>query len=202
MSALKKRWRMILLNIKLKNKIKELVKNSDIKDIILFGSAVRGKENPKDIDILVLFKEKIDKEKEYEIRKALEKDFSKISIISKTEKTVLEPSFDAREGLLFEGISLITDKRISEFYGFFPYGLFRYDFKNWSNLQKTKFYYALNGRGDNKGVLDVLNGIKFSDNVILLPVESIESFKKFLESWEINFKYIPILIPERLAKIL
>ena len=38
-----------------------------VTDIILFGSAARGKPKPDDIDILLLFREKIDKDVEYAI---------------------------------------------------------------------------------------------------------------------------------------
>ena len=60
---------MIWKNILLKNKLREIAKkNSEIEDIILFGSIVRCKEKPNDIDILLLFKNKIDKEIEYDVR--------------------------------------------------------------------------------------------------------------------------------------
>ena len=63
---------MILKNTKLKNSIKKLIKNKDnLIDIVVFGSLVRGKYKPNDIDILILFKNNVDKDLEYEIRKQL-----------------------------------------------------------------------------------------------------------------------------------
>lgn len=192
---------MILKDIKLRNKLKALVvENQDVEDILVFGSIIRGKEEPNDIDIIVMFKDKINKETEYVIRKELEKNYKNVSIISKTEKTSLDKAFDARESLLFEAKSLITEKNLAEEYGFHSFGMFKYNFGNWDKLKKTKFYYALNGRGSREGIADMLNCIKLSDSLILTPLEKIEAFKEFLDSWQIKYKYIPIILPERLSK--
>ena len=141
----------------------------------------------KDVDVLVLFKEKVNKNTEYALRKEIEKYHPNIAIISQTVKTVMEDSFDARESILFEGISLVTGRNLAQDYGFSSFGAFKYNFIGWNKLQKTKFYYALNGRGGNKGIIEKLNGFKLSDSLIIIPLEKIEEFKQFLESWQINF---------------
>jgi len=177
-----------------------LEKDLKIIDIILFGSAARGKEKPNDIDILVLFRDKVDKDAEYMIRKELEKKYKNVSIISKTEKTVLEESFDARESFLFEGKSMFTGKRVAGRYGFCSFGMFKYSFSGWDKLKKTKFYYALNGRSGKKGVAEMLGCIKLSDSVVLTPLERIEEFREFLDSWKIGYIYVPTLVPARLGR--
>lgn len=171
-----------------------------VSDIFLFGSTVRGKLKPQDTDILILFKDKVDKEVEYSIRKILEKRYPRLSIISKTEKTVLDESFDARESILFEGKSLISGKKFADRYGFQSFGLFKYDFGSWSKLQKTKFYYVLNGRAGRQGMADVLGCIKMFDSALLVPLEKIDPLKDFLDSWNLRYTYIPLLIPKRLSR--
>ena len=100
---------MILKDTKLKNKLKKLLDQyPEVIDVVVFGSVVRGKKKPSDIDILVLFKTKVLKQVEYKIRKTIEQTYETVSIISKTEKTLLDSSFDARESYLFEGVSFIT----------------------------------------------------------------------------------------------
>jgi len=172
----------------------------EIKDIMLFGSLIRGKTKPKDIDILIIFKEKINKDKEYKFKKLLLNYTQNISIISKTEKEYIEPSFDARESILFEGFSLINSKFIAEDYGFASFGLFFYDTKNMTNAKKTSFYYALNGRSLSKGIIDRLNAIKLSNNIIAVPLNNIEAAKEFFEYWGLIYKYMPILMPKRMGK--
>ncbi len=192
---------MIWKNTELRNNLKNLVKKTkDVKDIIVFGSIVRGKIKPNDIDIIVIFNNKINKNVEYEIRKKLEKDYNNISIISKTRKSILEKNFDARESILFEGISLLSNKRLADKYGFSSLGMFKYEIKNFNPGKKTKFYYALNGRFGKEGVLKKLECIKISNNLVLTPLFNIEEFKEFLEFWGINYIYIPTLIPKRINK--
>ena len=192
---------MILKSTELKNKIKNLLGNDgNLLDIIIFGSSIRGKHNPNDIDILILFKLKVDKDVEYKIRKELDKYHNNISVISKTENTLFDLGFDARESILFEGESILSGKNIAESYGFSRFAGFKYNFKGWTNLQKTKFYYALNGRKKNKGISKELDAIKLSDSFIIIPIHKMELFKDFLDSWQINYKYIPIIMPSRLGK--
>lgn len=184
---------------KLKKASKQIAKNysEEIVDIILFGSLMRGKEKPRDIDILLLFKSKVNKEIEYEFRSKVS---DVVSVVSKTEKNYKIREFPAREGVLFEGYSLIKSKYIAEEYGFTSFGLFQYITKNLSNTKKTRFYYALNGRGESEGIIKRFNGIKLSDNIILFSLSSIEPAKDFFEYWELNYTYVPLLLPERLAK--
>jgi len=191
---------MILKNLKLKNELKKFIFGKEIDDILVFGSVIKGKEKPNDVDVLVIFENKINKEEEYGIRKIIEKYYSKASIVSKTKKTVLEASFDARESILFEAISLLTGKNLARGYGFTSFGMFKYDFSKWNKLQKTKFYYALNGRGSGEGIFQKLSCIKLSDQIILVSLDKIELFREFLDNWELDYKYVPTLVPERLGK--
>ncbi len=195
--------------LKMKSKITQLTKISkpffekhraEIKDIVVFGSLMRGKSAPEDIDILIIFKKKVDKDVEYELKKLLSHAAENISLISKTEETYQEQSFDAREGVLFEGYSLVKQKFIASDFGFVSLGLFFYSTKELSNVEKTKFYYALNGRGESKGAIDNLEGIKLSDNIIAVPINKIESAKEFFGYWKLEYKYVPSLVPLRLGK--
>ena len=174
--------------------------SAEVKDIIVFGSLMRGKAEPGDIDLLIVFREKINKDVEYEFKKLLSPAIKNLSLISKTEEACQEPSFDAREGILFEGYSLVKQKYLAESFGFISLGLFFYRTKELNNLNKTKFYYALNGRGKSKGLVEKLNGLKFSDNLIAFPLEKIEPAKNFFDFWKIEYKYVPSLIPQRLGR--
>ena len=88
---------MILTDTTLKKNLKKIAAlHKDIEDIIVFGSLVRGKEKPEDMDILVIFKQSVAKEVEYQIRKEIEKKYNAVSIISKTQTTLFNPAFDAR----------------------------------------------------------------------------------------------------------
>ena len=192
---------MIWTNTTLRRELKGIVKaNPDIADVVLFGSIVRGKEKPTDIDVLVLFKSKIAKNKEYLVRKIVERYGKNIAIISKTISTVIESAFDARESILFEGVSLLSGKSLAEEQGFSSWGMFKYHFEGWTKLKKTKFYYALNGRNGKQGAAERHGCIKLSDQILLVPWSHIEPFRLFLEAWQLLHIYIPVLLPFRLAR--
>jgi predicted nucleotidyltransferase len=192
---------MILNDTILKKTLKKVIeKEKEVHDIVVFGSAIRGKEKPRDIDVLVIFKKNVNKEIEYQIRKEIGKRYETVSIISKTVITLFDAAFDARESILFEGKSLLTGATMGEQYGYAPLGMFKYRFKEWSKLQKTKYYHALNGRNGKKGVAQGLGCVKLSDGIILVPLHNIEEFRSFLKLWKLEFLYIPALIPARLNK--
>lgn len=123
-----------------------------------------------------------------------------MSIISKTRVTLFDPAFDARESIFFEGKSLLKETLLAEQYGYTSLGMFKCHFDGWSKLQKMKYYYALNGRGAQKGIVEKLGCTKLADSVFLVPLNNIELFRSFLEFWNIDYLYIPTIIPKRLHK--
>ena len=108
--ASKKLWQ----NTKFLKKINDflLENRKEVIDIILFGSVIKGKNMPNDVDLLILFNDKKNLELGYELRKKLEKDLA-VSVISKTYKEFFEGSFKARDSILAEGFSLTQKKFFS-----------------------------------------------------------------------------------------
>jgi predicted nucleotidyltransferase len=185
------------LNISLmESELKKYSNNKCIRDIILFGSLIRGKSNPRDIDILILFNEEINKNLEYEIKNKLIKIFKNISITSKID--INDEFFLARDSIYFEGYSLFKKKYLSNEMGYTSFTLFKYQTRNLTNTQKVTFYNTLNGR-NNKGLIEKYDCIRFSNNTLLVPLKNSEFFKEFFEKWT-EYVIIPILIPSRLAK--
>ena len=97
--------KLIKISREIKNKY-----NEEIEDIILFGSYLKGKEFPNDVDVLLIFKKKVDKKIETELKKAL--NIKNIELNSVTKKEFENEDFIAREGIYLEGFSLIKDKKI------------------------------------------------------------------------------------------
>ena len=189
----------ILKDKKFISKCKDFFKKhkSGILDIILFGSSIRGKINYNDIDVLILFKDKIS----LDISQEFKSLFSKlpISVTSKTYSSMLKSSFFAREEILSDGYSLIYDVNVSKMYGYRSYHMFRYSLNGSSNTTRVKFYYALYGRGKNKGMIEDVKGIKFSQTIVLVPTSNADIFKQFLKTNNITFEETPVLIPERVV---
>ncbi len=181
----------------LRKAAKRLEQRYALYDIILFGSAARGSDHPHDIDVLILFKDKVDPAAAQELRHALP-DIP-IAPLGKTIAQSLEPSFTARDSILFEGISLINGEPLAHRFGYEGMGLFLTDTSALSNTGRTKFYYALNGRGA-EGMLQLVDGVRVAGNTFMVPAAKTEGFSAFLERQDVSFRMVPQLVPTRLAK--
>lgn len=170
--------------------------NKDIFDIVLYGSSIKSKESPRDIDIAIIFFNKNLKER-LEIAQKFKKEIrNKIpnpDVQGVNLSDFLDPSFMARQGIFVEGRSIITNSPISEKIGFESYFLFTYTLKNLNLNEKTKFIYALLGR-INKGIVELTRAKSLGKGVFLVPVETSEMFSDFLKEWKINFELKKILI--------
>ncbi|MFQ6052044.1 MAG: nucleotidyltransferase domain-containing protein [Methanosarcinales archaeon] len=165
-------------------------------DVILYGSSVRGKGIPRDIDILIIFKKELRQDEyydlPYELRKKLEKLDLNVDVKGKTLEEIFDPNFLARSSIFLEGYSLLKREFLVEELGFRGYTMFNYSLENLPQSKKIGFRYALKGRNGN-GVLQTLNGKHIGSGTILIPVENTEEFKSFLERWNVNFKESRIL---------
>ena len=191
----------LLTNTKFLSEVNTFFKEheEEIIDIILFGSAVKGKEKPRDIDLLVLFKTKKNLDLSYELRKRLERIDLNAEITAKSYKELFESSFIAREAILSEGYSLILQKFISAGFGYVNFVLFKYELIGFSKSERMRFYYSLYGRGKEDGMLKQLKAIKFSETILLCPINKEDMMKEYLGGWKIRYKEFPIMVPERIA---
>lgn len=191
----------LLKNINFLTKAKKVYEKNkeEILDIILFGSAIKGKEKPADVDILVLYRSKVNLDISYELKKELS-FLGEIEIISKTYSQLFDSSFSAREAVLSGGYSLIHKKFLHESLGYSSFMLFKYRLEGMSKTRRMQFYYSLYGR-TGEGMLEELKSYKFSENMILAPMTEGEKMKEYLEKW-VKFVEMPILMPSRLLGIL
>lgn len=184
---------------------KSLAKQNDsIRDIIMFGSFLKGKKKVNDIDILIIFEKSVNKSFEREFKKKIieiKSDYN-LDINSVTISDFRNDSFIAKEGIFLEGISLLRKKTISKEQGFFSVAFVQYSLDNVKGSKRTRLYYALNGRNDQKGFLKTIAAKRFSQNSILFPYDKIEEVKEFFKLWGVEIQIIPSMIPYRLKHIL
>lgn len=195
----------LLKDTKFKSIAKKFFKKNkeSLLDIIFFGSAVKGKEKPGDIDILLLFKDRKDIDVSYHLKKELQKAGFNAEITDKSYAELFDNAFIAKEAILSESYSLIYEQFIADGLGYLNFILFKYELTGFNKSQRMRFYYSLYGRSkDQQGTLKTLNVIKFSDSVFLCPVENAEKMKEYLLFWSIKFNEFPILLPSRLKAVL
>lgn len=175
-----------------------LKNRAEIIDILLFGSVVKGKNQPNDIDILILFHNDKQLKLCQELRKKIEEKIEmKIEVTGLSYSELFNKSFLPREAILTEAYSLIYKNSISESLGFRSQIMFNYKLKGKTKSERMKFYYSLHGRNA-PGMLKRLAAIKYTETIILCPVENQEKMREYLNSWNLEFKETPLLIPARL----
>lgn len=170
----------------LRNSLKSNIKGN-ILDIFVIGSFLKNKLSPRDIDIIVLFKEKNMKSVEEDLYNIKEK-------LNLSRELHLEPLFIdnlLKEKIFFtilhEGFSIKEGKFISELTKLNSFVIFYYNLKNLSKLDKVKFAQAIYGRKKN-GLLSQEKGISLGPMSFMVPVSREEIFKEFMKKWKINFE--------------
>src|SRR3989338_29658 len=181
------------------NKLKKCLvseKKKPIFDIVLYGSVVKGKSVPRDIDILVIFlegdlRQRLDTIQEIKNRLRKEID-GNIDIKQALLRELFSPEFLARTGVLLEGFSVFKNRKFCETLGFASYSLFWYNLKGLNHTQKVKFNYVLAGRNQ-KGIIGHLGGKRLAGGVIKMPIENSMEFEEILKKNNIGYNKKNIL---------
>jgi len=177
-------------------KIKEWIQKNKVLDIIIFGSAMRGKTSPNDIDLCILIKEK-DTEKSLELVDSLGKLAESIPInahinILSTDKFASGNSLV--KTLMNEGLSLKTGNYFCNNFDFQNKSLFIYTLKKFSPSKRVKFHYLLRGRYGRKGILDEIQGKFLGTGTIIISTEKEDLLKEIFETWTVDYKIERILL--------
>jgi predicted nucleotidyltransferase len=165
-------WQELKKNLK-----KLLPKYKEIKDFIIFGSLVKGRYPPKDIDIaLVVDKKDISLVGEI-------KDKLNIKNLD-AEMINTEEIYQTRLGLILisEGFSIKNNKFLREKIGISPMKIYTYEIKHLIQTKKVLF-----GRGLNQMIKDT-KGIKLGAGSIMIPINQSGKFEDFLNTWELKYK--------------
>ncbi len=175
------------LAIKPKNK-------NEIVDIILFGSAVKGKYLPKDIDICIIFKNKPIPEILKEIEEKAKKTKLNIHISTLTAKNFFTAPHSLIKTILKEGRSILTKKTISEIYGLSAYSLYTYSLTKMTPTEKVRFIYTVKGRKNEKGFVKKIGGEWITDSCFIIPINKDSEIQKLLKRWNIQYKRKNVLL--------
>ncbi len=167
---------------KIKSKLKPILKNPKIIDVVIFGSSLKGKALPKDIDIAIITNEK----NKYNL------NGFHVSVISPEEFFTNIPSLATT--LLREGYSLKNNKYLAERLKFKPNVIYIYKLNNLNNSKKVMIVRNLRGSKKEKGIVEKYKGEWLSNQVFTIPPESDSIFEKFFMYHKINFERKYLLI--------
>ncbi len=181
---------------KLKSKLKNYLKNKNVFEIILVGSYLKDKENPNDIDLIVVFTEKDLKTIEeftFQIKEIIRGVVGDKEI--HVEPVVMSNLFKEKifSSILHEGYSIKNNKYFSELIGFHAFSLFTFSLSNLSKIEKVRFSQSLYGRKIN-GLLYEEGGRSLGKGSFMVPIQKQELFKEMLDKWKVKYKLHRTLI--------
>lgn len=170
------------------------IKRPDIVDAILFGSAVKGKILPRDLDVCLIFKDKVPLTFVDQLAKdAGGKDFN-LHISTLTINNFFTKPHPLIKTLLNEGVSIATNKKLSENFNLTSYALYSYTLRGLKPSNKVSFVYVLKGRGKEKGFVEGLDGEWINDGCFIIPIEKDNEILSVMKKWGINYKRKVLLI--------
>ncbi|MBU0627700.1 MAG: nucleotidyltransferase domain-containing protein [Nanoarchaeota archaeon] len=177
----------MLKKLKEYSKLKKVIDNlfsDEIVDVIIFGSAVKDKISPNDIDIAVIFRTDIKREILSNFQKELGERYHISSLL--IDQFFNKPHSLAKT-LLLEGISLVTGKRLSDNFDLTSSVLYTYDISKEKPSKKVRWVYLLKGRGENEGIVHKFKGTYISNSSFIMPIEKDEEMIELFKQWDIKF---------------
>ncbi len=160
---------------KIKNKLKEFLKDKEIFDVVLFGSLIKGKTQPRDIDVALITNKVIKPEIEgYHI-----------SLIKPEEFFTDQPSITTT--ILREGFSLRKNAFFIEGLKFENKVLFTYKLNDKNSSQKVKTVNILRGKNKEKGIVEEYGGKWLANQVFTVSISAEYIIESLLKN--LNIKY-------------
>lgn len=170
------------------------IKDENVVDIILFGSAVKGKIEPRDIDIAVIFRDQVDFKLINQLNRAYEKKGFNTHISSLVIDNFFVKPHSLIRTILFEGISLLTDKNLGENYGLLSWSIYNYNLTSLEKSKRVRFVYVLKGRGKEKGLVEEFKGKFLAPGCFMVPVEKDNEILDVLKKWNVKFERNKVML--------
>jgi predicted nucleotidyltransferase len=165
----------------IKNKLKIYLNDREVLDVILFGSVMKGKLNPSDIDVAIVSEKELKEIEGFHISFLTPKDFF-----------VNVPSLV--NTLFREGYSLKNDCNFSEVCGFKSSCLFVYHLSGLSASKKVTLVNFLRGNKNMKGLVSENGGEWISQGCFSCSIDLDYLFDQFFITQKVKFRKYYLLI--------
>ena len=180
----------MLKNLRQFSKLKSELKNKVV-DILLFGSAVKGKDKPNDIDICLIFREKVDLALVKKSQQILGDEYH---VSSLTVDNFFTKPHSLAKTLLLEGKSVFSKVFFSEVFGLDPKLVYSYDLSKEKPSKKVSFVHLMRGRGKNEGLVKKWKGEFISRNSFLVSIEKDNEVQEVFNKWEVKYTRKKIML--------
>lgn len=170
------------------------IRDENILDIFVFGSFVKGKIRPKDVDICIVFLKKIDNSKVDEFySKCSELGFN-VHVSPLIAENFFSETHSLVTTIIYEGISLLDGKSMAKRYGLESWTLYSYDISDMKPSEKVKFVFTMKGRERGKGLVNGYGGFFISPGCFLIPINKDSEIKEVLDHWKVKYTRKSILL--------
>ncbi len=153
-------------------KLRPLLKDKDIIDVVVFGSTAKGKIRPADVDLAIFAEGDVDK---LRLRKRVSTLFSKPIHLQFVSLRDYDSIFLVT--LIREGYSVKHNSYLSELYKLRPVVLYKYDLRRLTPSQKVLF---------SRGLKNFKTIEKIANRMVLVPTSISDEFESFLRHWKID----------------
>ena len=165
-------------------KLKKLLDNKEIIDIIVFGSKAKGRLSPGDIDLAVLTTKKTN-----EIKKTVKQAVPNADVQLITLEDIHSNIFLT---LIKEGFSVNKGEYLYNLYKLKPVKLYKYSLKQLTQSKKVMF---------ERGIKSIKGLERLSNSVVLVPIDHTSDFEDFLKQWNLDietedYELVPIMRKE------
>ncbi len=177
--------------------IKVWLKSEQVVDVIIFGSSVRGKSTPRDIDLCIILHDHQEKKALdliHSLSQKIDKKGVKFQINILTEKTFFSGENSLVKTLFQEGFSVIKNKPFATLYGLSSQSLLVYSLVGFSGSQRVRFHYLLRGRSGQPGILSKLHSELVNDGVISVPTEYEDEWREIFQQWGVQYQVRRMLL--------
>lgn len=160
-------------------------------DIVVFGSFVRGKFNPNDIDVCLIFRSKVDLGIVKKVQVILGENFHVCSLVVDNFFTNFH---SLAKTVLYEGRSLITNKNLIETFAMESRVLYSYDLSRETSVRKVQIVYLLRGRKTGEGLVKQWNGEFISNSSFIVPLGCDSEVQEVLDKWKVKYQRKRLLL--------
>ncbi len=172
----------------LKRNLKNIwAKNKDVLfDIVVIGSAEKGKESLKDVDVALIFKARERVEETNKLARQIDRSVHVSHIF--LDELYTQPLWHS---VLREGYSVSSEKKLLDLLGMAAFGLFTYSLKGMKPNIRSRFSQVLSGY-KSEPVLKQTEAVVLTPGAVLVPITKVEKFRSFLEYWKASYtlKYV------------
>ncbi|MFH1065523.1 MAG: nucleotidyltransferase domain-containing protein [Nanoarchaeota archaeon] len=175
----------------------KFLKKEGVEDIFLFGSFVKGKERPNDIDICLSMKENNESLTD-EIALFVKKETGMVVHFTHTCFALMLSDRELWKSILHEGYSIRHKEFVAKLMGMEPFVLAEYSLKGTAS-QKQIFSHAMNGTGGRESFLKDIHAKRIGRGVMVVPNDYVENARSFLDTWKADYNFKRIYAESNIA---